>query len=47
MDDFGDRQPTREELIAVRGLIAGPDSFTHYNGIKIWYVQANGFVTHV
>jgi sulfane dehydrogenase subunit SoxC len=47
MDDFGDRQPTREELIAVRGLIAGPDGFSHYNGIKIWHVQADGSVTHV
>lgn len=46
MDDYGDRQPTRDELIAVRGLIAGPDGFSHYNGIKIWHVQADGSVTH-
>jgi sulfane dehydrogenase subunit SoxC len=45
-DDTGYRQPTREELIAVRGTIPGPDGFNHYNGIKIWYVHGDGSVTH-
>ncbi len=46
-DETGDRQPTREALIAVRGLRPGPDGFNHYNGIKRWHVHANGTVTHV
>jgi sulfane dehydrogenase subunit SoxC len=45
-DDTGYTQPTREELIAVRGTIPGPDGFNHYNGIKIWYVHGDGSVTH-
>jgi sulfane dehydrogenase subunit SoxC len=43
-DETGYVQPTREQLIAVRGLHAGPDGFDHYNGIKIWYVRADGTV---
>jgi sulfane dehydrogenase subunit SoxC len=35
-------QPTREVLVAVRG-VNGTD---HYNGIKTWYVQKDGSVTH-
>jgi sulfane dehydrogenase subunit SoxC len=46
-DDTGDRQPTREELVAVRGLRAGPDGFNHYNGIKAWHVRPDGTVSHV
>ena len=46
-DDTGDTQPTREALIAVRGLNPGPDGFNHYNGIKRWRIQPNGAVTHV
>jgi sulfane dehydrogenase subunit SoxC len=42
-DETGYRQPTREEIIAVRGL-HGTD---HYNGIKVWYVKADGSVNHV
>jgi sulfane dehydrogenase subunit SoxC len=42
-DETGYVQPTREELVAVRGL-HGTD---HYNGIKSWYVHANGEVSHV
>lgn len=45
-DDTGYRQPTREQLIAVRGLRPGPDGFNHYNGIKTWYVHRDGKVTH-
>ena len=39
-------QPTREQLISVRGLHAGPDGFDHYNGIKTWFVHRGGKVTH-
>ncbi len=46
-DETGYVQPTREELIAVRGLHPGPDGFNHYNGIKIWYVHSDGTVSHV
>jgi sulfane dehydrogenase subunit SoxC len=42
-DETGYRQPTREEIIAVRGL-HGTD---HYNGIKIWYVKTDGSLSHV
>lgn len=45
-DDTGYTQPTREELIAVRGLRPGPDGFNHYNGIKAWYVHRDGRVSH-
>ena len=41
-DETGYLQPTRDELVAVRGLHATD----HYNGIKIWYVHANGEVSH-
>ena len=41
-DETGYLQPTREELVAVRGLHATD----HYNGIKVWYVRANGEVSH-
>jgi sulfane dehydrogenase subunit SoxC len=46
-DETGYRQPTREELIAVRGLKQGGDGLDHYNGIKAWFVHANGEVRHV
>jgi sulfane dehydrogenase subunit SoxC len=46
-DDTGDVQPTRDELIAVRGLRAGPDGFNHYNGIKRWHVRRDGTVSHI
>lgn len=45
-DDTGYTQPTREELVAVRGLRPGPDGFNHYNGIKAWYVHRDGKVSH-
>jgi sulfane dehydrogenase subunit SoxC len=45
-DDTGYVQPTRAELVAVRGLLPGPDGFNHYNGIKAWYVHRDGKVSH-
>jgi sulfane dehydrogenase subunit SoxC len=41
-DDTGYQQPTREELLAIRGV----NATDHYNGIKIWYVHADGKVSH-
>jgi sulfane dehydrogenase subunit SoxC len=41
-DESGYLQPTREELVAVRGLNAND----HYNGIKAWYIHKDGKVTH-
>ena len=41
-DETGYVQPTRDELVAVRGL----NATDHYNGIKIWYVHADGRVSH-
>jgi sulfane dehydrogenase subunit SoxC len=46
-DETGYLQPTREQLISVRGLHAGPDGFNHYNGIKTWFIRKDGKVTHV
>lgn len=46
IDETGYLQPTRDELIAVRGLTAGPDGFNHYNGIKAWRVRPDGSITH-
>jgi sulfane dehydrogenase subunit SoxC len=45
-DETGYVQPTREELLAVRGMTAGPDGYNHYNGIKVWTVRADGTVSH-
>jgi len=45
-DDTGYTQPTRAELVAVRGLLPGPDGFNHYNGIKAWYLHRDGKVSH-
>ncbi|HLK51068.1 MAG TPA: sulfite dehydrogenase [Bryobacteraceae bacterium] len=42
-DESGYVQPSREELIAVRGVNSG----YHFNGIKRWRVQADGMVTNV
>src|SRR6266567_4406438 len=42
-DESGYVQPTREALIAVRGVNSG----YHYNGIKLWKVKADGSVTNV
>jgi sulfane dehydrogenase subunit SoxC len=46
-DETGYVQPTREVLVAKRGLKPGPDGFLHYHGIKRWYVKASGEVSHV
>jgi sulfane dehydrogenase subunit SoxC len=42
VDETGYVQPTREALIAVRGVNSG----FHYNGIKLWKVPASGKVTN-
>ncbi|HEX6534826.1 MAG TPA: sulfite dehydrogenase [Gemmatimonadaceae bacterium] len=42
-DDTGYRQPTREQILAVRGV----NATDHYNGIKSWYVHRDGSVRHV
>ena len=42
-DESGYVQPTREALIAVRGVNSG----YHFNGIKLWRVQADGTVSNV
>lgn len=42
-DETGYVQPTREELIAVRGL----NSQYHFNGIYSWQIAADGAVAHV
>jgi sulfane dehydrogenase subunit SoxC len=41
-DESGYLQPTRDELIAVRGM----NATDHYNGIKSWRVQTDGTVSH-
>ena len=46
-DETGYVQPTRDELISVRGVHLGPDGFDHYNGIKVWFVDGAGRVGHV
>jgi sulfane dehydrogenase subunit SoxC len=46
-DETGYVQPTRDQLISVRGLHPGPDGFNHYNGIKTWFVHKDGKVSHV
>jgi sulfane dehydrogenase subunit SoxC len=43
VDESGYVQPTREALIAVRGVNSG----YHYNGIKLWKVYSDGKVTNV
>jgi sulfane dehydrogenase subunit SoxC len=42
-DDTGYLQPTQDELLAVRGR----NYRYHNNGIKVWYVRADGSVSHV
>jgi sulfane dehydrogenase subunit SoxC len=42
-DETGYVQPSREELIAVRGRNSG----YHFNGMKFWKVRADGTVTNV
>ena len=43
IDETGYVQPSRDSLIAVRGVNSG----FHYNGIKLWKVGADGSVTNV
>lgn len=42
-DETGYMQPTRNDLVAVRGT----ESFYHYNAIQSWKVSASGEVTNV
>jgi len=42
IDETGYVQPSREALIAVRGV----NSYYHYNGIKSWTVRPDGSVTN-
>jgi sulfane dehydrogenase subunit SoxC len=41
-DETGYLQPTREQIVAVRGL----NATDHYNGIKTWHVHTDGKVSH-
>jgi sulfane dehydrogenase subunit SoxC len=43
IDESGYVQPTRDDLIGVRGT----NSIYHFNGIKFWSVRADGTVTNV
>jgi sulfane dehydrogenase subunit SoxC len=45
-DESGARQPTRDEIVAARGLREGPDGFDHYNGIVGWRLRPDGEVFH-
>ncbi len=45
-DETGYLQPSRDALIAVRGMREGPDGFNHFNGIKPWSIGRDGAVTH-
>ena len=41
-DETGYLQPTRDELLAVRGT----NATDHYNGIKVWFIKADGTISH-
>ncbi|HZT00716.1 MAG TPA: sulfite dehydrogenase [Steroidobacteraceae bacterium] len=43
-DETGYVQPTRDMLIAARGMSKGPDGFDHYHGIKPWRISRDGSV---
>jgi sulfane dehydrogenase subunit SoxC len=43
VDETGYVQPTRERLIAGRGL----QTIYHYNGIQSWKISADGEVSNV
>ena len=47
MDESGDTQSTRDQIVSARGRQSGPDGFNHYNGIKAWHVGRDGAVMHV
>lgn len=40
VDETGYVQPSREELVAARGV----NSQYHYNGVKTWKIEADGSV---
>ena len=42
IDESGYVQPTREALVAVRGM----NSIYHFNGIKYWHVKSDGTVSN-
>jgi sulfane dehydrogenase subunit SoxC len=42
IDQTGYIQPSREQLVAVRGV----NSVYHYNGIQRWYISEDGRVSH-
>lgn len=42
-DETGYRQPTHEQILEARGINASD----HYNAIKVWYIKADGKVSHV
>lgn len=46
-DETGYIQPSREAIVAVRGMKQGPDGFNHFNGMKPWKLGSDGRVTHV
>jgi sulfane dehydrogenase subunit SoxC len=46
-DETGYVQPTRDVLIAARGMSAGPDGFNHFHGIKTWRVHRDGKIAHL
>lgn len=46
-DETGYIQPSREAIVAVRGMKEGPDGFNHFNGMKPWKLGSDGQVTHV
>lgn len=43
IDETGYRQPTREELVAVRGT----NSYYHYNAVQSWKIDEDGRVSNV
>ena len=43
MDEFGNFQPTKDQLRAARGV----NSIYHNNSIQTWYVQSNGVTENV
>ncbi|MYJ53550.1 MAG: sulfite dehydrogenase, partial [Nitrospira sp. SB0672_bin_25] len=43
IDETGYRQPTRQELVEVRGT----NSYYHYNAIQSWQIDKEGNVRNV
>jgi sulfane dehydrogenase subunit SoxC len=46
-DETGYRQPTRKELIAIRGDNGAFGSIYHYNAVQSWAVAADGSISNV